>query len=1170
SANTRVQELISKTENLSLDLQQELGTVNIHEALVSSRVIWVNAARAPPLEGHADTIDEGVTQPTIYLITPSLDDLSDFVLLHTLIEEVIELTAKQNALAQGKDWTEKLATTIHKFARSQIRSLMAEANVLPSEHFEEDRRRENPEVFFFTEDQSNSPLAGQFRAWNELYTQQGATPVINEILANPEFRHRISEIIRSHDRQESAEGFNVGQGWAESFKQEVLDRATQVLKGRDIFIFQMEYELSTAFLQAFYDHLVNLLGCKPRDALHNTGQFAKLLMAGGLGSFKPDLVHGFYDVLSKYWGALEARNHLHVMGVLYSSAVKGQLENRGLLQLKGKVEKVDLIESVLINRKHPEHALLALVDTFEIKIYNFGIETVTVELYRNRLSPLNEYWMYCPQIFNEVYPGETVDDHWRGVQSLVYRRVSLEFIKRGQKSRLDRSKGRKVEHTYFIGNKLLFSTSEVNTTLVIPRVIRRTERAEGGKVVDLIDGYRDDPAFKDLVVHHYNHTIVPAGMPYYNDWMFDALGIDEEFRCAIHDSKENGRIVDLVKITGMVSDFITGCSSEHTAILREEIFREFRDKIVEDDLFGNSEGSYIGRWQGERLQALIRRFMERVGFSSSYPGFFEALAADSVAKADFIKELLEIKKKQKEHFVCELFSETFGKMWTTWGDFIQHYEEKGMEIDDLPFFTFVRRVVDYKCLDFVIDLLYDPAFRAMIKNNNAILVLGGRSFGGYFNVQYNRFKHLIENVDPEMKFHLMFVTDHNVFTSWMIQQGTDFGGMLSWKGKEAGPTSYCNAMQNGASVFAVLDGVIPERLKRIQRNAEGLILSGTGYIVEYEEQQPGQKTIRPKKESFIEQFQAACYDYSRPVNYGQLAFNALKMGMDQGDILTQAKGLICVWADQIQKKEADMQQAVASRRAFGWLPYALRLLKEFGLAGIWHLLKEDFHIILAFIKAYGLIRGLPAALLNPIATSKFRYYAFRFLPIYYQQSINLHEQAHLQGMDELDAYRIELKVVSLDENCFIEQLSRVNPEFTPAQILHKLIVVGLNIIQVEGGALFFEDVLAVAEKAGLSTEGIGFTRTGDNLWHAGETGASLAQIRSQISTDDFIAGAGDDLAERVISRIKAEVVDPLLPVLGRVAFTRVYNPEQVVNEAFDKATAALALAYDQELQAKPA
>ncbi|MCQ9208011.1 MAG: alpha-amylase family glycosyl hydrolase, partial [Omnitrophica bacterium] len=646
----------------------------------------------------------------------------------------------------------------------------------------------------------------------------------------------------------------------EQVKEQALTKAAQTLKGRNVFILQMEYGFSMKFLQAFREHLENVYGSSAQEAAYNTGELAKVLMAGGLGSFKPDLVRGWYQVLSQYWGSLEARSRLHVMGVLYAQAIKGQ----GRLRSRGAALANQDIVEIARNR-------LTKVKTYSIdlniQVNSSRIDKIDVEIYKNPYSELEEYWLYSPRVFHEAYPGEHNDDY-RAVQALLYRKVVLKFIEESYRQGT-------------IAGKLLFSTSEVNTTLAVPAVVD--------------DEYRNDPEglFSGLIVHHYNHTIVAEGIPWYKDYMFDRLKIAEEFRDAIADGK-----VDLVEITGRVSDFITGSSSKHTRILRESIFSKFAHKVIEDDLFGNSEGSDIERWQGEEVKRLISDYMQRLNVDD-YSLLFEALENNPDTKSGFIAELLVAKREQKRSFIKELFKGTFS----------ESIEEIGMSEEEFepliarPFFTFVRRFVDYKSGDLIIDILYQPEFRERVVRSGAVIFIGGRRFSTFASLQQQRIRNLIQE-DPRMRYHIIYVSNHNVFSSWLIQQGTDFGGMLSWKGKEAGPTSYANAQQNGAPTFASPDGVIPERVQAVQREA-GEVIGGNGYIVDYEDRPWDDGETRPSKDSFIQRLEQASSDYSNPDDYGVLAFNALRMGMTEGDIRSQAKGLIRLWAKQIEQKTQD-------------------------------------------------------------------------------------------------------------------------------------------------------------------------------------------------------------------------------------------------------------------------
>jgi glutamate dehydrogenase/leucine dehydrogenase len=785
-------------------------------------------------------------------------------------------------------------------------------------------------TFGIPENAKDSALAEKLRALNQISKMAGSQELIRAVLADPQLQQEISGLIRKQDRLENTEGFSVNWQWAEDFKERVLSQAVENLQGRDIWVLQMEYELSEKFLKAFEEYLIDVWGCSIEEARYNTGEVAKIIMAGGLGSFKPDLVRGWYQALSKFWGEIEASKRIHVMGVLYANAIKGKLEDAGRIMPRGPVlyrrelyEKynIDPAEGLIGILKH----CLEPVKTYHINLdidvhegqHIHHIGPVKVELYRNRFqrdSELREYWMYCPEIFNEAYPGDS-DDDWRAVQTLLYRKVLLQFIIDSHK------KGH-------IGENLLFSTSEVNTTLAIPAVIKdeynpdilalRTDELSSNEKVAL-------RLFKDLPVHHYNHTIVPAGLPVYHAYMFNRLQIADKFRSAVH----NG-VVDLVRLTAMVSDLITGCSSAHTRILETDplLFKDVAHKVTEDPLFGNSEGSDVERWQGKPIRLLIRRYIERLAQKvantrdidiSTYPGLFSFFDASDNSRKSFIKSILAAKKAQKRHLIDELFKETFGQINQQLKDEGEAAKQKLME---MPFFSFVRRMVPYKCGNLILDIIAgytdlqssrvivdklagNPGFRQRIVNAGAVLLIGGRRFCGFGDRLKARAEELLRKY-PELRYHVIFVSNHNVHTSWMIQQGTDFGGMLSFKDKEAGPTSFGNAQQNGSPTFATADGVIPERLKPVVRDAQGLVLGGTGYLVEYEnipciDGDTRAETI-PDIGSLVSKLEEAVADYRNRDNYGQIAYNALKMGLTQGDIRNQAKGLICVWADLIKKK----------------------------------------------------------------------------------------------------------------------------------------------------------------------------------------------------------------------------------------------------------------------------
>ncbi len=766
-------------------------------------------------------------------------------------------------------------------------------------------------LFTFPEAQEgNEPLIRELAQLNELNKREGVSAVIARILENPQVTEKIAGLIRSQDRMDDTGDYSIDRGLAEAFKFESLKRAVDNLKGRDIFFFQVEYELSMAFLEGFKAHLVNRYGATEQEAVYATGQLAKLMMAGGLGSFKPDLVRGFYNVLKKFWGPIEARNRLHVMGVLYAESIKGE----GRLQEDGNlatvVQKIQQSKSengqkgTLISPEAHELVEVALesldyVATYkDIEVNIGGIGKVDVTVFRNPFSELHEYWMYCPQVFGEAYPGFAADEQ-RTVQAFVYREVFLRHIK----------------HLYdekMIGKKLVISTSETSTALANPLVVDRDlqkyppeQRDEYRKIFDFL-------AEADILLHHYNHTIVPAGMgkPLVDD--FGDLKVAPEFRFVLQGAENDGerQAVDLRLLTAVTNAIITGCSTAHTEICREhpDLYQIVEKKVVEDSLFGNSEGSDIERWQGKQIIKVITYYMEKTG-ARTYAELFPLLYKDKQLKESFSAAIYQAKKIQKQKFIAELFKGTFGQLEVT----KEELERAGIDLMQRPFFTFVRRFVSYKCGDLIVDILYDPGFRERIVKTGAVIFIGGRKFDDFAEEQHQRIRELIKQ-DPRMKAHIFFLSNHNVATSWLIQQGTDFGGMLSWEGMEAGPTSPSNAGLNWTNLFTVWDGVMQERVKEVVEDEEGNINRGTGYIIKYGKNlaQDGQSRI-PDKNSFVTEMETATQRYDAHSPYQAIAFNNLWLNMTQGDIRTQASGLIRQWSEELNRqaqRDAQIKAAI--------------------------------------------------------------------------------------------------------------------------------------------------------------------------------------------------------------------------------------------------------------------
>ena len=158
------------------------------------------------------------------------------------------------------------------------------------------------DIFLVPEHPKDHSFAQELRKLNVLKEEQGSQAVINKITAEPELKHKIASLIRTQDREDDTEGYFAEIAWAEEFKEAELARAVKKLKDRDIYVLQMEYAPSMQFLVEYCDYLIKTAGYSEETAVYWTGELAKVFMAGGLGSFKPDLVRGWYNVLARHWG----------------------------------------------------------------------------------------------------------------------------------------------------------------------------------------------------------------------------------------------------------------------------------------------------------------------------------------------------------------------------------------------------------------------------------------------------------------------------------------------------------------------------------------------------------------------------------------------------------------------------------------------------------------------------------------------------------------------------------------------------------------------------------------------------------------------------------------------------------------------------------------------------
>ncbi|MCX5693243.1 MAG: glycogen/starch/alpha-glucan phosphorylase [Candidatus Omnitrophica bacterium] len=521
---------------------------------------------------------------------------------------------------------------------------------------------------------------------------------------------------------------------------------------RSVGIFHLEKAFSRPFLENIYSGFIKK-GYTPEQAELAVGRIAQLTMAGGLGNIKRDL--------GESWR--EKGVDPVFISPLYGRQIKGA----------GDIDK-SLVSAILETMGEPQ--LKFRTKIFNRDNINEQIE-VDVVIYMDPFSP-SDYWICCPEVFDGAYPDNVV---YLAQQLLLYRKASLEFLKHLKEA------GKTKEN-------FLFSLSEVYTAFLVPEVID--------------DEYSRDPVFKDIFIHHYNHTVVAAGMPMLPEFLYKIIGIKEEYRPSI---VQNGLII-LADLIGQESDEITGCSLAHTDILRKYVMSKFKDKIPDNISKKNSEGQYINNWQGEEMQKVYEKYFLILEAIDDNDLFVKLDNDDNIREA-FISDMLKAKERQRS--ISETWRRSHGTMLN-------------------PAFKIAsqtRRVVPYKRVDIINAMLGSNKYRERIRRLDIGFLVGGRIFArnnrDYGKIQINGSRYLADS-NPG---YLAVLPDYNIFSAHLIYEGDDIVIMLSNEGQEAGPTSPSKGLVNGAIIIATPDGVIPELL--IDFNEDPI--NGNGFRVEYGE-----------------------------------------------------------------------------------------------------------------------------------------------------------------------------------------------------------------------------------------------------------------------------------------------------------------------------------------------
>ncbi|OIO39723.1 MAG: hypothetical protein AUJ71_00010 [Candidatus Omnitrophica bacterium CG1_02_49_16] len=594
--------------------------------------------------------------------------------------------------------------------------------------------------------------------------------------------------------------------------------------------------------------------------------------------------------------------------------------------------------------------------------HNGNCREIVVQVYETRtahagtpLYYLDAYYLDDSRqrvnIFDEVYPDDSDQDgkkRWRDVHMAVYNQATQLLTL-------------KLQETGTIKNKILFVDNEVFVSLPTPLLpdalhhhINHTVFKPGLYRPDAsafeMFGYPeymrplivgDDPDFgmsisitdaiameADLItgVGIYEHTPVLAGdifaayleklRSYNRDGVRNTNGVlmdqwqMEELRLLIESTK---RKLGLAPHQGDKKFYETIQKEEHRELYEQFVARSewIKSVYVSKFLLWMEKRQGNSLWLSNTLKKIIAK------------------------RPHLTEQTALIKIYEMQEIVARVACGNEAA-WSELGEDTQAVRDALLED---PIVSNIRRQVSYKGPDKWLQILEDldrnPAELELFKQNTGRIVIGGRVFGREAEEMFGRIKRLIEKLG--LQDHIAPIKDYNIDEAPLIFMAVSGTVMLSDEFLEASATSMMKGVTNGAALIGVWGGAMPELftiveldpndpagkpLRTIDIFDEGgkpvthdqLVEHlrdetwriANGHLVEYppdewSDQEGGGR--RPSALSLVDSLKGLYADYQNPESRRRLQFNVLassvKVDMEYG----QARALMKLWQEAIQKRE---------------------------------------------------------------------------------------------------------------------------------------------------------------------------------------------------------------------------------------------------------------------------
>jgi glucan phosphorylase/glycosidase len=235
--------------------------------------------------------------------------------------------------------------------------------------------------------------------------------------------------------------------------------------------------------------------------------------------------------------------------------------------------------------------------------------------------------------------------------------------------------------------------------------------------------------------------------------------------------------------------------------------------------------------------------------------------------------------------------------------------------------VWTRRVVKYKRLERLADMLETLAadkdgaeYKAFIAKG-PLFVVGGRMHPNddYGLVQYARIQKLVQ-ANPELRRHIVFYTNYNIFEARHLFRGADVSMMLADDGREASATGFQKAQMNGDVIIASNDGAVPESV--VFYNGDNLD-KANGFNVPYDD----------KGEPLVDGLRQAVGDLMRLYEdkdaWNRMVVNSLRM-TPRVDVVRTAQDALGLFARMTVLKDlrdrSEYNGLVEARKVFDRVP----------------------------------------------------------------------------------------------------------------------------------------------------------------------------------------------------------------------------------------------------------